>query len=66
MNPSAPSMEPQAVARRIQQFFDIRQLCIDLALEGIRLDHPNADATELLRLLRQRLALGRKGKWGAP
>jgi len=60
--PSPP--DPHETARKIQRYFDLCELTMQLAREGLRLDHPDADAAELRRLLRERLAYFRRGKWG--
>jgi len=64
MDVPSSSPDPHETARKIERYFELRELSIHLALEGLRLDHPDADAAELRRLLRERLAHFRKGKWG--
>jgi hypothetical protein len=61
--PSPCALDPQVVARKVDQFFELCDLAQELALEGIKLRHPNAGAAELRRLLAERLAIFREGKW---
>jgi hypothetical protein len=60
---SAPELDPKEVARKIAHFFELHELCRELALAGLKHEHPDASPLELRRLLRERLALFRKGKW---
>jgi hypothetical protein len=60
--PAAPP-DPETVARKLDQFFELCELGKELALEGIRYRHPNASSAELHRLLAERLAIFRAGKW---
>jgi hypothetical protein len=46
--------------QRLAVALDLHELACDVAREGIRRQHPLADAREVNRLLRQRLALARK------
>ena len=55
--------DPETVARKLDQFFELCELGKELALEGIRYRHPDASPAELHRLLSQRLAIFREGKW---
>jgi hypothetical protein len=59
--PTAP--DPQLVARKVDQFFELCGLAEELALEGIKLRHLEAGRAELRRLLAERLAMFREGKW---
>jgi len=45
--------------QRLAVALDLHELSCDLAREGIRRQHPQADTNEVERLLRQRLALAR-------
>ncbi len=45
--------------QRLAIALDLHELSCDIAREGIRRQHPKADATEVERLLRQRLELAR-------
>ncbi len=58
-----PTIDPQVAARKIEQYFELCDLSMELALEGIKYRHPEADRAELLRLFAKRLALFRKDKW---
>jgi len=44
---------------RLKQEMDLHELSCEVAREGIRHQHPDADAEEVERLLRHRIALGR-------
>jgi hypothetical protein len=55
--------DPQLVARKVDQFFELCELAKELALEGIKHRHPAAGPAELRRLLAERLAVFREGKW---
>jgi hypothetical protein len=55
--------DPQIVARKVEQFFELCQLTKELALAGIKYRHPNASPAELQRLFAERLAVFREGKW---
>jgi Rv0078B-related antitoxin len=45
--------------QRLALALDLHELSCDIALEGIRRQHPQADAAEVERLLRKRLELAR-------
>ncbi len=45
--------------QRLAIALELHELACDVAREGIRHQHPNADAREVDRLLRQRLELAR-------
>jgi hypothetical protein len=45
--------------QRLAIALDLHELACDLAREGIRAQHPDADAHEVERLLRKRLELAR-------
>ena len=45
--------------QRLAVALDLHELSCDIAREGIRRKHPDADATEVERLLRHRLELAR-------
>ena len=45
--------------QRLAVALDLHELSCDIAREGIRRQHPEADATEVERLLRHRLELAR-------
>ncbi|MGO8838162.1 MAG: hypothetical protein ACLQAH_00980 [Limisphaerales bacterium] len=45
--------------QRLAIALDLHELSCDVAREGIRRQHPKADAAEVERLLRQRLELAR-------
>jgi len=45
--------------QRLALALDLHELSCDVAREGIRRQHPNADAEEVERLLRQRIELSR-------
>ncbi len=55
--------DAQLVARKVDQFFELCELATELALEGIKLRHPEAGPAEQRRLLAERLAVFREGKW---
>jgi hypothetical protein len=65
MTPDAALAEPikchQAITgeQRLKIALDLHELSCEVAREGIRHQHPNADAEEVERLLRHRIALGR-------
>ncbi len=61
---SPPELDPKKVARKLAQFFALHEVTRDLALAGLKHDHPDASPLELRRLLRERLAFFRKRKWG--
>ena len=44
---------------RVKLSFDLFRLACDVARAGIRQQHPDADAAEVERLLKERLALAR-------
>ena len=46
--------------QRLSVALGLHELSCDIARAGIRRQHPTADAEEVERLLRQRLALARK------
>jgi hypothetical protein len=50
--------------QRLAVALDLHELSCDIAREGIRSQHPKADAAEVERLLRQRLELDRDLKPG--
>jgi hypothetical protein len=45
--------------QRLAVALELHEMSCDIAREGIRRQHPNADATEVERLLRHRLELAR-------
>jgi Rv0078B-related antitoxin len=45
--------------QRLAIALDLHEMSCDIAREGIRRQHPDADATEVERLLRRRLELAR-------
>jgi Rv0078B-related antitoxin len=45
--------------QRLAVALDLHEMSCDIAREGIRRQHPNADAAEVERLLRHRLELAR-------
>ena len=45
--------------QRLAVALELHEMSCDIAREGIRRQHPNADATEVERLLRHRLGLAR-------
>ncbi len=45
--------------QRLAVALELHEMSCDIAREGIRRQHPNADAAEVERLLRQRLELAR-------
>ena len=45
--------------QRLAVALDLHELSCDIAREGIRRKHPDADSTEVERLLRHRLELAR-------
>jgi hypothetical protein len=45
--------------QRLKIALDLHELSCEVAREGIRRQHPNADAEEVERLLRHRLTLAR-------
>ena len=55
--------DPQIVAQKLDEFFELCDLGKELALEGIKYRNPDATPAELNRLLAQRLAIFREGKW---
>ena len=61
---SPPALDPQELARKLARFFQLHEVTRDLALAGLKHDHPDASPPELRRLLRKRLAFFRKRKWG--
>ena len=44
---------------RLNLALELHELCCEIAREGIRRQHPEADESEMEMKLRQRLALGR-------
>lgn len=56
-------VDPQVVQKKLERYFELCELSMELALEGIRYRHPEADRAELLRLFAERLAVFRKDKW---
>jgi hypothetical protein len=60
---SAVPPDPHTVARKVNQFFELCELSKELALAGIKYRHPDASPAELERLLAERLAVFREGKW---
>lgn len=46
--------------QRLAIALDLHELSCEVAREGIRHDHPNADAAEVERLLRRRVELSRQ------
>ena len=57
------TIDPQTAQRKIERYFELCELSMDLALEGIKHRHPHADRAELLRLFGERLNLFRNDKW---
>lgn len=53
----ARQMTPQ---QRLKAACDLTDLAFDLMMSGIRWQHPDADDAEVLRLARERIAIGRK------
>jgi hypothetical protein len=47
----------------VDQFFELCALATELALEAIKLRHPESGPAELRQLLAERLAVFREGKW---
>jgi hypothetical protein len=45
--------------QRLSVALDLHEMSCDIAREGIRRQHPNADVEEVERLLHERLALAR-------
>lgn len=64
METSPPPIDPQTLRRKLAQVADLHQMGIELALAGLRLDHPQASPQELQRLLRAKIARFRQNKWG--
>jgi hypothetical protein len=50
--------------QRLKIALDLHELSCDVAREGIRRQHPDADANEVERLLRQRIEMEREIKPG--
>jgi hypothetical protein len=50
--------------QRLSVALDLREMSCDIAREGIRHQHPRADAEEVERLLRERLASTRADPTG--
>jgi hypothetical protein len=48
--------------QRLATALELHELSCDIAREGIRRQHPNADETKVERLLRQRLTLANSEK----
>jgi hypothetical protein len=46
--------------QRLAIALDLHELSCEVAREGIRHNHPNADSAEVERLLRRRIELGRQ------
>ena len=53
----------ELVARKIARFRELRAIGRELALAGIRHQHPDATAEEILQLFQARLELSRREKW---
>lgn len=64
MDTTPPLIDPQTLRRKLAQIADLHQVGIELALVGLRRDHPEAAPEELRRLLREKLARFRRHKWG--
>ena len=45
--------------QRLEIALDLHEMACDVAREGIRAQHPNADAAQIERLLKNRLELAR-------
>lgn len=61
--PLRPPPDPELVERKLAQFFELCEFAKELALAGIKYRHPEAGPDELRRLLAERLAVFREGKW---
>jgi hypothetical protein len=46
--------------QRLRIALDLHELCCEVARDGIRRQHPNADAAEVERLLRSRIEAARR------
>jgi len=57
------TIDPQVAQKKLERYFELCELSMELALEGIKYRHPDADRKELLRLFAERLAVFRKDKW---
>jgi hypothetical protein len=53
----ARRMTPQ---QRLKAACELTDLAFDLMMSGIRWQHPDADDAEVLRIARERIAIGRK------
>lgn len=51
------------VARKVEQFFELTELSMELALAGIRQRYPEASVQEQYQRLAERLAIFREEKW---
>ncbi len=58
-----PAPDPRVVEQKLAQFFELCEFAKELALEGIKYRHSDAGPAELRRLLAERLAVFREGKW---
>jgi hypothetical protein len=64
METSPPLIDAKTLRRKLSHVADLHETGIELALVGLRLDHPQASPQELQRLLREKIARFRQNKWG--
>jgi hypothetical protein len=64
MEKSILQVDPSLVRRQMPRVFALHEFGRELALAGLRLDHPQASPEELRRMLRERIDRFRYNKWG--
>ena len=63
MSFSAPAFDPEEAAFRLRRCVQLHNAGRELALAGLKIDHPEATRDELIELLKQRLDRQRAKKW---
>lgn len=64
MDLPSPQVDPQLLRWKLARLFALHETGRELALAGLRHDHPEASHQELQRLLREKIARYRRNKWG--
>ena len=58
-----PHPDPEAAARKLMKYFELLEVSRELALAGLRHQHPEASETEIRALWHERLKRSRDEKW---
>ena len=63
MQTDNPYMDPKLIAKRLERYIDLTEVCAELGMAGIKYRHPEATPVEVRKLFIDRLNYFRNLKW---